>query len=82
LAINYAYYNPHYDSFEGIPEWCKKTLLAHLNDRREFRYTLADFENASTHDKYWNAAQNEMLLTGKMHGYMRMYWGKKIIEWT
>jgi len=82
LAINYTYYNPHFDSFEGIPEWCKKTLLAHLNDQREFRYTLADFENASTHDRYWNAAQNEMRTTGKMHGYMRMYWGKKIIEWT
>jgi deoxyribodipyrimidine photo-lyase len=82
LAVNYTYYNPHYDAFEGIPEWCKKTLLQHSNDRREYLYNLADFEKATTHDKYWNAAQNEMRLTGKMHGYMRMYWGKKIIEWS
>jgi deoxyribodipyrimidine photo-lyase len=82
LAINYTCYNPHYDSFSGLPEWCKKTLLAHLGDRREFVYVSADFENAVTHDNYWNAAQNEMHLTGKMHGYMRMYWGKKILEWS
>jgi deoxyribodipyrimidine photo-lyase len=82
LAINYVYYNPNYDKFEGLPNWCQKTLLEHLADPREYWYSLAELENASTHDRYWNAAQKEMVITGKMHGYMRMYWGKKIIEWT
>jgi deoxyribodipyrimidine photo-lyase len=82
LGCNYAVYNPDYDSFRGLPAWAQRTLNLHLNDRREITYSLADFENARTHDKYWNAAQREMLYTGKMHGYMRMYWGKKILEWT
>lgn len=82
LAINYVYYNPNYDSFEGLPKWAKTTLLAHQNDSREYLYSLAELENAQTHDPYWNAAQNQMCLTGKMHGYMRMYWGKKILQWT
>ncbi|NYT03110.1 MAG: deoxyribodipyrimidine photolyase [Candidatus Methanofastidiosa archaeon] len=82
LSINYVYYNSKYDSFEGLPDWCKKTLGFHENDSREYIYSLRDFENANTHDPYWNAAQNEMIYSGKMHGYMRMYWGKKVIEWT
>jgi deoxyribodipyrimidine photo-lyase len=82
LSINYVYYNTKYDSFEGLPDWCKKTLGFHENDSREYIYSLKDFENANTHDPYWNAAQNEMIYSGKMHGYMRMYWGKKVIEWT
>ena len=82
LAINYVHYNPDYDSFEGLPNWAKTTLLAHQTDSREYVYNLEDLENAHTHDDYWNAAQNQMRLTGKMHGYMRMYWGKKILQWT
>jgi len=82
LAINYIYYNGNYDSFEGLPNWAKTSLYQHINDTREYLYTLNDFEIGNTHDPYWNAAQSEMLKTGKMHGYMRMYWGKKIIEWT
>jgi deoxyribodipyrimidine photo-lyase len=82
LAVNYSYFNPVYDSYAGLPAWAQKTLYIHRTDRREVIYKLADFEGANTHDKYWNAAQREMLYTGKMHGYMRMYWGKKILEWS
>jgi len=82
LSMNYVYYNNSYDAFEGLPDWCKRTLDSHEKDSREYIYSLKDFENANTHDPYWNAAQNEMTHTGKMHGYMRMYWGKKVIEWS
>jgi deoxyribodipyrimidine photo-lyase len=82
LAINFVYYNEKYDSFEGIPNWCRKTLKEHEKDEREQTYSREDLEDGRTHDPYWNAAQREMVITGKMHGYMRMYWGKKIIEWT
>ncbi len=82
LARNFCYYNPNYNQYEGIPDWAKKTLEEHKNDKREYVYTLEEFENAKTHDEYWNAAQLELLKTGKMHNYMRMYWCKKIIEWT
>ncbi|WP_028840701.1 deoxyribodipyrimidine photo-lyase [Thermodesulfobacterium hveragerdense] len=82
LARNFCYYNPLYNEFEGIPTWAKQTLEEHLNDRREYVYSLKDLEEANTHDSYWNAAQKELLKTGKMHNYMRMYWCKKLIEWT
>ncbi len=82
LAINFVYYNKNYDSFLCLPEWAKKTLTLHTLDERKYNYTLKQLENAQTHDQYWNAAQKEMIKTGKMNGYMRMYWGKKIIEWT
>lgn len=82
LSDNFCFYNKNYDSFEGFPEWAKKTLNEHRNDKREFTYKLEQFENAETHDELWNAAQIEMVTTGKMHGYMRMYWAKKILEWT
>ncbi len=81
LSINYAYYSDQYDSLDGLPDWTKKTLREHAADSREYVYTLGDFEEARTHDPYWNAAQKEMVHQGKMHGYMRMYWGKKILEW-
>jgi deoxyribodipyrimidine photo-lyase len=82
LSDNFCFYNDHYDSFEGFPEWAKKTLNDHRRDPREHIYSLEDFEHANTHDQLWNAAQREMTRTGKMHGYMRMYWGKKLLEWT
>jgi deoxyribodipyrimidine photo-lyase len=82
LSMNYVYYNDNYDRFEGLPVWCRKTLGEHEHDRREYTYTLAEFEQARTHDSYWNAAQKEMVARGKMHGYMRMYWGKKILDWS
>jgi deoxyribodipyrimidine photo-lyase len=82
LGRNFVYRNPAYDRFEGLPEWSRTTLLEHTKDPREFTYTFSELEQARTHDRYWNAAQREMVLTGWMHGYMRMYWGKKILEWS
>jgi deoxyribodipyrimidine photo-lyase len=72
----------NYDNFEGFHKWAKETLNEHRNDEREYTYSLEQFENAETHDDLWNAAQLEMVKTGKMHGFMRMYWAKKILEWT
>ena len=82
LSDNFCYYNSNYDSFKGFPDWAKKTLNDHKKDEREFVYSLRKFENARTHEDIWNAAQNELIRTGKMHGYMRMYWAKKILEWS
>jgi deoxyribodipyrimidine photo-lyase len=82
LSDNFCFYNPHYDSFEGFPDWAKRTLNEHRKDRRPYLYSLEQFETAQTHDDLWNAAQMEMVKKGKMHGYMRMYWAKKILEWT
>ncbi|ROL62298.1 deoxyribodipyrimidine photo-lyase [Bacteroidetes/Chlorobi group bacterium ChocPot_Mid] len=82
LSDNFCFYNKNYDSFEGFPEWAKKTLNEQRKKKREHLYSLDEFEQALTHDKLWNAAQKEMLITGKMHGYMRMYWAKKILEWS
>jgi deoxyribodipyrimidine photo-lyase len=82
LSFNFVYYNHQYDSYECLPPWTRRTLEFHRRDRREYVHSLEEFETAKTHDPYWNAAQREMMLTGKMHGYMRMYWGKKILEWS
>lgn len=82
LSDNYCYYNPFYDKFEGFHEWAKRTLKQHWNDIREYKYDSEQFENAETDDSLWNAAQLELVNTGKMHGYMRMYWAKKILEWS
>ncbi|MDP8224856.1 MAG: deoxyribodipyrimidine photo-lyase [Candidatus Lernaella stagnicola] len=82
LAMNFCFFNERYDSFDGLPPWALKTLGEHAADPREYEYEWDEWENAATHDPYWNAAQNEMRFTGRMHGYMRMYWGKKILEWT
>ena len=82
LSMNFVFYSGNYGSFEAVPEWAKKTLSAHQRDKRPYTYSLKELESAGTHDPYWNAAQKEMVSRGKMHGYMRMYWGKKIIEWS
>ena len=82
LSMNFVHYNEHYDSYDSIPTWAKATLDKHRNDSRPYRYARTVLEEAKTHDRYWNAAQFEMVLTGKMNGYMRMYWGKKILEWS
>ncbi len=82
LSDNFCYYNKNYDSFEGFHEWAKNSLNEHRKDEREFIYTLNEFEQAKTHEDLWNAAQIELIETGKMHGYMRMYWAKKILEWS
>lgn len=82
LSDNYCYYNPNYDAFEGFPDWARKTLDDHRADERDYLYTHEEFEAGRTHDPLWNAAQLEMVHRGKMHGYLRMYWAKKILEWT
>ncbi len=82
LSMNFVFYNATYDRYRGLPRWAQRSLEAHKGDSRSITYSLEDLERARTHDSYWNAAQREMMLTGKMHGYMRMYWGKKILEWS
>jgi deoxyribodipyrimidine photo-lyase len=82
LADNFCLYNLQYDSFASFPSWAQKTLDEHRDDPRDYLYTLEQFEQSRTHDDLWNAAQREMVKTGKMHGYLRMYWAKKILEWT
>jgi deoxyribodipyrimidine photo-lyase len=82
LSDNYCYYNKKYDSLQGVAEWALNTLAKHSADPREFVYTKEQFENALTHDVAWNAAQKQLRNTGKMHGYMRMYWAKKVLEWS
>lgn len=82
LADNYCYYNKNYDNFRGFPDWAKKSLDEHRRDKREYLYSLDQLERGLTHDVLWNAAQMEVVKIGKMHGYMRMYWAKKILEWT
>ena len=82
LSDNYCLYNPRYDSIEGADGWALKSLDEHRADMREYVYTYEEFETAKTHDPLWNAAQRQLTHTGRMHGYMRMYWAKKILEWT
>jgi deoxyribodipyrimidine photo-lyase len=82
LSMNFVWYNRMYDTYESLPHWARATLELHKKDKREYVYTRDHLEHSQTHDPYWNAAQREMVVRGKMHGYMRMYWGKKIIEWT
>ncbi|MBS3817065.1 MAG: deoxyribodipyrimidine photo-lyase [Candidatus Thermoplasmatota archaeon] len=82
LAYNFVYYSEDYRSLACLPDWAQETLEKHSDDEREYVYSREEFEEAETHDKYWNSAQKEMVETGKMHGYMRMYWGKKILEWS
>ncbi len=82
LSDNFCFHNEKYDSFGGFPEWARKTLGKHRKDRRRYLYGTDELEAAETHDELWNAAQKEMALRGKMHGYMRMYWAKKILEWS
>ena len=83
LADNYCLYNDaNYKTINSAPMWAISSLDQHKGDAREYLYDYATLENANTHDRAWNAAQKELTSTGKMHGYMRMYWAKKILEWT
>ncbi|WZZ11218.1 hypothetical protein YC2023_097139 [Brassica napus] len=85
LSDNFCYYQPHYDSLEGAWEWARKSLMDHASDKREHTYSLEQLEKGQTADPLWNASQLEMVYQGKMHGFMRqvkMYWAKKILEWT
>eukprot|EP00471_Norrisiella_sphaerica_P001795 CAMPEP_0184490876 /NCGR_PEP_ID=MMETSP0113_2-20130426/19131_1 /TAXON_ID=91329 /ORGANISM="Norrisiella sphaerica, Strain BC52" /LENGTH=597 /DNA_ID=CAMNT_0026874999 /DNA_START=375 /DNA_END=2165 /DNA_ORIENTATION=- len=82
LSENYCFYNPNYDSLDGCWNWAKTTLKIHWNDKREKEYSTEELNKAKTHDQLWNAAQQELVYKGKMHGFMRMYWAKKILEWS
>ena len=82
LAANHVFYTPNYDDYASLPNWCRKTLDAHREDKHPYLYTRAQFDAGETHDKYWNAAMTEMRETGYMHNHLRMYWGKKIVEWS
>lgn len=82
LADNFCFYNAHYDSLEGCYEWARETLRVHEADPRSVLYSLDQLEQAQTHDDLWNAAQLQMTRRGKMHGFLRMYWAKKILEWS
>jgi deoxyribodipyrimidine photo-lyase len=81
LSLNFCWYEPRYDQWAALPDWARATLTAHRGDRREHIYTEAQLESAGTHDRWWNAAMTELRVTGTLHNYMRMYWGKKILEW-
>jgi len=82
LAANFIHFTLNYDSYNCLPEWAQKTLKDHKKDHRPRTYNINELEQARTHDPYWNAAMEEMKFTGFMHNYMRMYWGKKILEWS
>jgi len=82
LSVNFVKYVPNYDSIESAPEWAQNTLREHAGDTLDPEYTLDQLERAETHDELWNAAQTQMLKSGWMHNYLRMYWAKKILEWA
>jgi len=81
LSDNFCFYNEKYDMIEGASNWAQDTLKVHEKDKREFIYTPEQLEAGKTHDDLWNAAQLQMVREGKMHGFLRMYWAKKILEW-
>lgn len=82
LAYNFCHFNKHHATYRGLPAWGRKTLQDHGRDSRPSLYTLDQLERGKTHDAYWNAAQLEMAYSGRMHGYMRMYWCKQLLLWT
>jgi deoxyribodipyrimidine photo-lyase len=82
LAFNFAHFTPDMESLSVLPDWCQATMREHAKDKRDPVYTAEEFEAGKTYDQLWNATQRELLLRGKIHGYYRMYWGKKIIEWS
>ena len=82
LAVNFVARNDHYDTLAGCQDWGRKTLAKHATDPRPVTYTEAQLEAGATGDPLWNASQKEMVLTGRMHNYLRMYWVKKLLEWT
>lgn len=82
LGFNMCRLNPDYDKYKTLPTWAKETLRVHGPDEREYIYSMEEYENASTHDPLWNAAQVQLIGEGKIHNYLRMLWGKKILEWS
>ncbi len=82
LAENYCYYTKNYATVGAAHAWAQTTITEHAKDAREYLYTYEQFRDSETHDDLWNAAQRQMVIEGKMHGFLRMYWAKKILEWT
>jgi len=82
LSDNFCLYEPLYDNFAGFPEWARKSLNQHRDDKRDSIYSLAVLEAGETHERLWNACQLDLVQSGKLHGYLRMYWAKKILEWS
>jgi deoxyribodipyrimidine photo-lyase len=82
LAVNFVRFNSLYDSMECLEPWADRSFAQHTGDRRPIIYSDEQLQNAETHDPLWNAAQKQMILTGWMHNYLRMYWAKKILEWS
>ncbi len=82
IGFNQCWRDPHYDRFESLPDWAQKTLQDHEGDHRSYTYSLEEFEQSQTHDALWNAAQQQLVRDGRMHNYLRMLWGKKILHWS
>ncbi len=82
LAMNHVFYEERYDTYEAVPRWARTTLANASSDPRPYAYTPEQLDKGETHDRHWNGAMKEMRATGYMHNHMRMYWGKKILEWS
>ena len=82
VGFNMCYHSEDYDKYGSLPDWARVTLAEHAADRRRYVYSLQEFENGLTHDRLWNASQMQLVREGRMHNYMRMLWGKKILEWS
>ena len=82
LSDNFCYYQENYDTPDAFPNWAKETVKKHAQDKRDYLYSRGELEGSLTHDELWNAAQRELVQQGTMPGYLRMYWAKKILEWT
>ena len=82
VGFNFSSHRTDYDKYDSLPDWAKKTLEEHAKDQREYLYTVGEFETSSTHDPLWNAAQCQLVREGRIHNYLRMLWGKKILQWS
>ncbi len=82
IGFNMCHLNTRYDCFDSLPQWARATLMRHEKDPRPYQYSLEEFENAATHDPVWNATQRQLVLEGRLHSYLRMLWGKKILAWS
>jgi deoxyribodipyrimidine photo-lyase len=82
LSYNFTRFNKKHDSLASLPEWVQKTMREHADDKREIQFTLEEMENCETYDELWNASQREMNVSGEIHNYVRMLWGKNVIAWT
>ena len=82
IGFNMCVQEANYDRYESLPAWAQKTLNDHAADTRPYVYSLEEFESARTHDTLWNAAQRQLVLEGRIHNYLRMLWGKKILHWS